>query len=136
MTVSGRAGTPVHAEAKQGSVCPVEENGAHGVTRPTSAGKIDRNQVSIGQRKQIAMAAFNSSGEIVWEPTPKWIAESNLTRFMKEHNLSSLEELQIRSTADTDWFWNAVLRDLEIAFGVRIPAWLTFRAELPGRNGA
>src|SRR5437870_1154888 len=59
---------------------------------------------------------FDFGGEIVWRPSPEVIANSNLTRFMKAHGLSSLEELQRRSITDLDWFWNAVLKDLDIRF--------------------
>src|SRR5881394_2575398 len=59
---------------------------------------------------------FEFGGEIVWRPTPEMIAQSNLTRFMRAHDLRSLEALQHRSTSDLDWFWNAVLRDLGIRF--------------------
>src|SRR5437879_3433500 len=44
------------------------------------------------------------------------MAQSNLRRFMGTHGLTSLDELQRRSTADIAWFWNAVLRDLDIRF--------------------
>ncbi|TAK97759.1 MAG: AMP-dependent synthetase [Verrucomicrobia bacterium] len=59
---------------------------------------------------------FDFGGKIVWRPTPELIVQSNLTRFMAMHSLRSLDELQQRSTTDLDWFWNAVLRDLEIRF--------------------
>ena len=44
------------------------------------------------------------------------IAQSNLTQFMSLHGLRSLDELQHRSITDLDWFWNAVLKDLDIRF--------------------
>jgi len=62
------------------------------------------------------MPAFSVSGKIVWEPSAELIAESNLTAFMKAHDLRSLDELQHRSTTDLPWFWNAVLEDLKIQF--------------------
>ena len=62
------------------------------------------------------MSNFDFGGEIVWRPTPELMAQSNLTRFMRMHGLHSLDELQQRSTTDLDWFWNAVLRDLDIRF--------------------
>ncbi len=55
-------------------------------------------------------------GEIVWRPSPELIAQSNLTRFMRAHGLRSLQELQHRSTSDIAWFWDAVLKDLNIRF--------------------
>src|SRR5882672_10556827 len=62
------------------------------------------------------MEPFNFGGEIVWRPPPELVAQSNLMRFMKAHGLRSLEELLERSVTDLDWFWNAVLKDLDIRF--------------------
>src|SRR2546425_902822 len=59
---------------------------------------------------------FDFGGEIVWRPTPELIAQSNLTRFMAAHRLRSLDALQQRSTSDLAWFWDAVLRDLDVRF--------------------
>jgi acetyl-CoA synthetase len=58
-------------------------------------------------------------GEIVWRPTPELIAQSHLTRFMRAQGVGSLTELQHRSVTDLDWFWNAVLADLDICFTQR-----------------
>ena len=62
------------------------------------------------------MKTFDFGGEIVWRPTPELMAQSNLRRFMAKHGLGTLEELQRRSVSDLDWFWNAVLHDLDIRF--------------------
>jgi len=62
------------------------------------------------------MQKFDFGGEIVWRPSPGMIAQSNLTQFMSLHGLRSLDELQHRSITDLDWFWNAVLKDLDIRF--------------------
>src|SRR5439155_2049011 len=62
------------------------------------------------------MAKFEFDSEIVWRPTPELIAQSNLKRFMERHRLGSLEELMERSTTDIAWFWDAVLKELEIRF--------------------
>ena len=62
------------------------------------------------------MARFVSSGDIVWRPTPELIAGSNLRQFMDRHGIGSLAQLQERSTSDLAWFWDAVLRDLDIRF--------------------
>ena len=60
--------------------------------------------------------SFDFGGEIVWRPTPELIAQSRLQQFMGEHGLASFAELWHRSTTDLDWFWNAVLRSLDIQF--------------------
>src|SRR4029450_3770223 len=44
------------------------------------------------------------------------IAQSNLQRFIERHALGSYGELMRRSTTDIDWFWDTVLRDLDIRF--------------------
>ena len=62
------------------------------------------------------METFDFGGEIVWRPTPGLIAQSNLKRFMDRHGIASLNELQRRSTSDIAWFWDAVLRELDIRF--------------------
>src|SRR2546421_192120 len=63
----------------------------------------------------VEFASF-AQGEIAWRPTPEMIEQSLLMRFMRAHGLNSLEELHQRSNRDLDWFWNAVLRDLDIRF--------------------
>src|SRR3954465_8333179 len=62
------------------------------------------------------MNDFDFGGEIVWRPTPELIAQSNLTRFIHTHGLRSLDELHQRSITDLEWFWDAVLKDLDIRF--------------------
>ena len=75
------------------------------------------------------------TGKIVWRPTPELIAASNLQHFMNRHGLRSLAELQQRSTTDIAWFWDAVLKQLDIHFdrpyerivdlsrGIQSPQW-------------
>nr|MBP7689988.1 hypothetical protein [Thermoflexales bacterium] len=60
--------------------------------------------------------SFDFGGEIVWRPTPEQIAHSRVQHFMDKHGLKSFPELLHRSTTDLDWFWDAVLRDLDIEF--------------------
>jgi len=62
------------------------------------------------------VSEFQFSGEFVWHPTPKLIAQSNLQRFIDKHQLGSYDELMRRSTTDIAWFWDTVLRDLDIQF--------------------
>src|SRR5678816_1666288 len=62
------------------------------------------------------MDPFSFGGEVVWRPSRELIAQSNLAHFMKSHGLRSLKELQNRSITDLDWFWKAVLEDLDIRF--------------------
>jgi acetyl-CoA synthetase len=62
------------------------------------------------------MEPFASTGEIVWRPAPELIAGSNLKRYMDRRGLVSLDELQKRSTGDIAWFWDSILKDLDIRF--------------------
>ena len=79
--------------------------------------------------------SFPFSQEVVWEPDPDIASAANLQKFMDRHNLSDLDALQERSTADVAWFWEAVLKDLDIEFyrdyekivdlseGIQRPTW-------------
>ena len=62
------------------------------------------------------MSEFKFGGEFVWHPTPELIAQSNLQRFIEKHALGSYGKLMRRSTTDIAWFWDTVLRDLDIQF--------------------
>jgi len=64
----------------------------------------------------LSVSEFQFGGEFVWRPMPELVAQSNLQRFIKKHGLGSYDELMRRSTADIAWFWDAVLRDLDIQF--------------------
>jgi len=79
---------------------------------------------------------FDFGGEsIVWRPTTAHVDDANLTKFMRTHKLPSLDALQKKSTDDIEWFWNAILKDLDIRFetpyakivdlgkGVQWPRW-------------
>jgi acetyl-CoA synthetase len=62
------------------------------------------------------VSEFQFGGEFVWHPPSEMIAQSNLQRFIEKHALGSYGELMRRSTTDIAWFWNTVLRDLDIQF--------------------
>ncbi|MGH2593971.1 MAG: AMP-binding protein [Anaerolineae bacterium] len=64
------------------------------------------------------METFEFGGDIVWRPTPDLIANSNLKRFMNRHGIASFDALMRRSTGDVAWFWDAVLKELDIRFYV------------------
>ncbi len=59
---------------------------------------------------------FPFGQEIVWQPNPEWIKNSNLQQFMDRERIASYDEFLKKSVDDPDWFWNAVLRDLDIQF--------------------
>ena len=62
------------------------------------------------------MSEFQFGGESVWHPSPELIAQSNLQQFIDKHQLGSYDELMQKSTSDIVWFWDTVLRDLDIQF--------------------
>lgn len=62
------------------------------------------------------MSEFQFGGKFVWHPTPESIAQSNLQQFIDKHSLGSYQELMRKSTTDIAWFWDTVLRDLDIQF--------------------
>lgn len=59
---------------------------------------------------------FEFGGEIVWQPSPEQVNESNLMKFMKEHGIETFDELMQRSTEDVAWFTDALLTFLDIRF--------------------
>jgi acetyl-CoA synthetase len=62
------------------------------------------------------MKTFGSGAAVVWRPDDRMVAGSRLGQFMRRHGLATLEALQRRSTEDLEWFWRAVLDDLDIEF--------------------
>src|SRR5437899_4164100 len=57
-----------------------------------------------------------TASEIVWRPTREYAERTRISRFMRSLGVGSLEELQRRSNADPDWYWDAVVRDLGLRF--------------------
>ncbi len=55
-------------------------------------------------------------GNYLWTPTPDVVERANVTRFMRRHKIADYHELIDRSTADIEWFWRAVVEDLDIGF--------------------
>lgn len=74
-------------------------------------------------------------GEFVWKPNDEYIKKSRLKRFMERHGIKDFGELIARSTDDIEWFWHAVIEDLDIEFykpynkvvdlsgGLQFPKW-------------
>src|SRR3972149_6033049 len=54
--------------------------------------------------------------DFVWKPDADTVARAPLTRFMRDHKLTTFEDLWIRSCQDVPWFTDAVLRYLGIHF--------------------
>ena len=60
--------------------------------------------------------SFEFGGAVAWRPSPEYIEQSRLTAFMRRHGIMSYPDLLRRSTAEPEWFWPAVLDDLDIQF--------------------
>lgn len=54
--------------------------------------------------------------KFAWTPTQEYIEQSNIWRFMRTHNIKDYQELVRRSIDDIEWFWDAVVKDLQIEF--------------------
>src|SRR4029453_13565922 len=54
--------------------------------------------------------------DVVWRPTREYAESTRLARFMRSLGIGTLAELQRRSVADPDWYWDAVVRDLGLRF--------------------
>src|SRR5258708_38036817 len=55
-------------------------------------------------------------GDVIWEPSPDVIAKSRLKRFMNQHGIETFPELLKRADEDIEWFWDAAIKDIDIAF--------------------
>src|SRR5260370_27159800 len=52
----------------------------------------------------------------MWEPSPEVISKSRLKRFMDQHGIETFAELLKRADDDIEWFWDAAIQDVDIAF--------------------
>jgi len=55
-------------------------------------------------------------GEVIWEPTAEVVARSRLKKFMNAHGIETFAELLKRADGDLEWFWDAAIKDIGIAF--------------------
>lgn len=58
----------------------------------------------------------SSANEFVWLPTKEQIELANITSFMKAHDLATYEELLEKAIQKPDWFYPAILQELEITW--------------------
>jgi acetyl-CoA synthetase len=54
--------------------------------------------------------------DYVWRPDEATIERANVTRLARKHGLANYDELLARSRDDIEWFWPAVIEDLELEF--------------------
>ena len=55
-------------------------------------------------------------GDVIWEPSPEVIERSRLKRFMERHGIETFAELLRRADGDIEWFWDAAVKDIDVAF--------------------
>jgi acetyl-CoA synthetase len=55
-------------------------------------------------------------GDVMWEPSPDVISKSRLKRFMDQHGIETFADLLKRADEDIEWFWDAAIKDIDIAF--------------------
>ena len=53
-----------------------------------------------------------------WVPTSDYVERANVTRLMRTHGIENYWDLVRRSQEDIEWFWNAVVEDLGVAFSI------------------
>ena len=76
----------------------------------------------------------SASGEqpaVVWRPDENIVREANLTAFMRAHSVTSYDELNRRSVADPEWFWNALIAHFDLRFGTPYQRVLDLSAGAP-----
>ncbi|MBM6545424.1 AMP-binding protein [Janibacter sp. YIM B02568] len=51
-----------------------------------------------------------------WRPTPEQVERANVTRLASTHGIDGIEALRKASVHDVGWYWDAVVRDLDLRF--------------------
>ncbi|MFW5972684.1 MAG: AMP-binding protein [Bacteroidota bacterium] len=79
--------------------------------------------------------SFPFNQEIAWTPDDSLIRQSNLRRFMDRQGIETFDALLDKAADDVAWFWDAVIKDLDIRFyepyrsvlnldrGIEFPEW-------------
>ncbi len=62
------------------------------------------------------MSDFDFGGEFVWFPTPDYVNGSHVQRFMQAHGFEDWDALHEAAIEDVGWFWDAMLKYLDIRF--------------------
>ena len=61
-------------------------------------------------------ATFPFDQEFAWVPDEQTISDSNLMAFMKAHDITSYDRLYAKSIDDVAWYWDGVMKQLNIEF--------------------
>ena len=54
---------------------------------------------------------------VVWRPDAAMVAAANFTAFMKQAGVADYDDLNRRSVADPEWFWNTLIGFFDLRFG-------------------
>ncbi len=54
--------------------------------------------------------------DVAWTPSAEYVERANVTRLMRAHGIETFDALLERSVEDNDWFWDAVVHDLDLRF--------------------
>jgi acetyl-CoA synthetase len=55
-------------------------------------------------------------GDVIWRPSREVVDKSRLKRFMDRHGIEGFPELLRRADQDIEWFWDAAVKDIDVAF--------------------
>lgn len=69
--------------------------------------------------------------DVVWRADPAVLNASPTGRFMRAEGIDGFEELSIRSRRDVEWFWDAVIRHLQVPFSTPYRRVLDSSAGIP-----
>lgn len=53
---------------------------------------------------------------VVWTPDPTRMSQTRLGKFLAVHELQTLDALRIRAKNNPEWFWDAVIKDIDWPF--------------------
>jgi len=56
--------------------------------------------------------------ELIWQPSPEVLEHARVTALMRDESITDWRELHARAQDDTEWFWDAVVRFLDLRFEV------------------
>src|SRR2546426_1476049 len=66
-----------------------------------------------------------------WSPTTEQMHSSRLWRFMRAHQCATYTQLCERAARDPDWFWDALVKDLDIVWSAPYHAVMDVSPGLP-----
>lgn len=69
----------------------------------------------VGSLSELESTSFNIHDlQVAWSPTDEMINNANVTDFMNKHHISSYDELLEKSIKQPEWFYPAILKEMDI----------------------